>query len=315
MFNKNKEKCLEFTLYPKKDIDLRTFFENIYKYIDIKIFILDNYTRPVRQHLITGNFVDGFTYETFDIRKSVSIKEIVDIIKNSNLEQNIKEIYIDLEQLYSPIEDDIISRKYPYFDPILFAIYQETKNFLNKYAMNKNIDQIISIVTNVRKSFENKESFDGLNNEYAKNQNIIPSDMYNENAANIKNASGGDIVIKASKLNNNDALSNKSFVIEFTGLSQEECMVLAANNWTIPDLVAIAAGKENINPSSEGYFGTVGFAVDEALEDNVLSAKIQKDFILAMPENRFIPTPITYIQAYTACSGNKKDNAVALKFK
>ena len=315
MFNKNKEKCLEFTLYPKKDIDLRTFFENIYKYIDIKIFILDNYTRPVRQHLITGNFVDGFTYETFDIRKSVSIKEIVDIIKNSNLEQNIKEIYIDLEQLYSPIEDDIISGKYPYFDPILFAIYQETKNFLNKYAMNKNIDQIISIVTNVRKSFENKESFDGLNNEYAKNQNIIPSDMYNENAANIKNASGGDVVIKASKLNNNDALSNKSFVIEFTGLSQEECMVLAANNWTIPDLVAIAAGKENINPSSEGYFGTVGFAVDEALKDNVLSAKIQKDFILAMPENRFVPTPITYIQAYTACSGNKKDNAVALKFK
>jgi hypothetical protein len=143
----------------------------------------------------------------------------------------------------------------------------------------------------------------------------LPSDMYNENAANIKNASGGDVVIKASKLNNNDALSNKSFVIEFTGLSQEECMVLAANNWTIPDLVAIAAGKENINPSSEGYFGTVGFAIDEALKDNVLSAKIQKDFILAMPENRFVPTPITYIQAYTACSGNKKDNAVALKFQ
>ena len=92
-------------------------------------------------------------------------------------------------------------------------------------------------------------------------------------------------------------------------------MVLAANNLTIPDLVAIAAGKENINPSSEGYFGTVGFAIDEALEDNVLSAKIQKDFILAMPKNNFVPTPISIYQAITACSGQEKNNAVALKFK
>ena len=315
ILDKNEDEILELNLSTKEDIDLKTFFENIYKYIDIKMVVRDNSVKPLKEHLFVGNFVDGFTYQTYDIKKSVSIKEAISIIKNTNLEQNIKEIYEDLDKLYSPIEDDIISGQYLYFDPILFTIYQETKKFLNKYAMNKNIDQIISIVTNIKKNFENKESFDGLNNEYAKNQNIIPSDMYNETAAKIKNASEGDVVIKASKLNNKDSLSNKSFVIEFTGLSQEECMVLAANNWTIPNLVAIAAGKENLSPSPDGYFGTVGFAIDEALEDNVLSAKIQKDFILAMPDNRFIPTPITYVQAYIACSGNKKDNAVALKFK
>ncbi len=317
LFNKNEDKIIDFEVNIKKNIDFATFVENIYKFIDIKIRVNKNDKHPIQKYSIRGNPLDGFIYKTDEVEKIIYLEEVINILKKSDLEQNIKEIYMDLDYLYSPIESDILSGNYLYFDPILFTIYQEIKKFFNKNIITKNIDQITNIATNIKNYFTERESFDGLNNEYAKNQNLIPIDMIDANLSEIKNASGGDVFIIASKLNNNDVLANKSYVIEFSGLSQEECVFLAINNWENicknSGLVAIAAGKEDIKPSENGNLGTVGLKTDEALSDNVLSAKIQKDFILAMPKNNFVPTPISIYQAITACSGQEKNNAVALK--
>lgn len=86
-----------------------------------------------------------------------------------------------------------------------------------KYNTNKTLDQISNLVVNIRTVYSSEPSYNGLNNNTAKNFDIATADMIGEDG-NLTNPFGGDIIIS-----NNGEL----FSIMYLGLPEENCKYIS----------------------------------------------------------------------------------------
>ena len=179
---------------------------------------------------------------------------------------------------------------------------------MNKYKINKTTDQVSMLVANLRTIFSSQGNYAGLNNGSAIRFGVVPNDMYTTAATyasnvDIKNAFGGNVVIKAAKARAGDTAKNEAFVIEYNGLSQEACVTVATGDWgsgQASGLIAMAAGTTTYAAGG----GTLFQAIDEELLiDNAAAAAAVATKVTAQPGNTTSGTPISVADAVLACSG------------
>ena len=97
---------------------------------------------------------------------------------------------------------------------------------MEKFKINKTIEQIAQITANVKTLYAQQTTFAGLNNSSAISMGIIPSEL-GTNGNDLINAFGGNIYVQ----NNQYVIHDGTFSIEFRQLTKASCVALATADW------------------------------------------------------------------------------------
>ena len=95
---------------------------------------------------------------------------------------------------------------------------------MQKFKINKSIDQISHIVANIRALYAQQTTYDGLNANTAIDMGVVPSEMID--APFLINPFNGNSWIDSGYFDN-----NKVFSISYEGLDVETCIALASYDW------------------------------------------------------------------------------------
>ena len=126
---------------------------------------------------------------------------------------------------------------------------------MEKFKINKTIDQITHIATNIRTLYSQQTSYDGLNTSNAIKMGAIPSDMGSSNEYAITNPFNGDAWVGYAPDTNND---HKFFAIVYEGLSKNACTTLSTMDWGSSHssgLIGLAVGSDTIYSEAWKYNG------------------------------------------------------------
>ena len=93
-----------------------------------------------------------------------------------------------------------------------------------KYKVNKTLDQISMLVTNIRSTFGNQNSYAGLNNTTAVTYELVDTDMSHGTASTLKSAYNGTVTISTAD-------NNLAFTIKYQGVPKGACASIASSNW------------------------------------------------------------------------------------
>ena len=124
---------------------------------------------------------------------------------------------------------------------------------MTKFKINKTIDQISQIATNVRTLYAQQKDFYGLNSITAIEMGVIPDDMSTTNSGDewerIKNVFGGRVDIYGYK---------DSFELWFWGLTKEGCMAIATADWGKSSSTGLSAMMVNHLSGAVGWEDSEG---------------------------------------------------------
>ena len=161
-----------------------------------------------------------------------------------------------------------------------------------KFKLSKAMDQISTIVANVRTLYSSQPNYRGLTTEVAIRTGAIPTEMLNgestTTATKIYNAFGGTVFVE----NSITTRADQSFAIIFAGLGKEACVVLVTADW----------GRESGSGFvAAGARGDAGSNPKLGMVSSVLAAG-KKDMNLS--------DAVTGV----SCTGKGDTNLVALEF-
>ena len=153
---------------------------------------------------------------------------------------------------------------------------------MTKFKINKIIDQVAHIATNIRTIYAQQSNFSGLDRQIASNIGAIPDSIppY-ETHSNLINIFGGEIMVAGD--------DNEGFIINYSKLPKEVCIALATHDWG----TEASAGLTAI---SIGDYGATG--PWNTYKGNCTSAGI----ITSCPGDATQPTPMNISTAAYACS-------------
>jgi len=106
---------------------------------------------------------------------------------------------------------------------------------MNKYRINKTIEQITLIAGNVRAFFAPQRSYYGLENTVARKAKLVPDEMWNTNGSAFSNVFGRSVSIGAvNKADLNMSGDKQAFSIHYALQNDAEiCIELLSQDWTI----------------------------------------------------------------------------------
>ena len=96
---------------------------------------------------------------------------------------------------------------------------------MEKFKINKTIDQITHIATNIRTLYSQQTTYNGLTTLKAIQMGVIPSDMDSSNLHFVKNSFNGDTWVAGS------FWEDFHFSIIYEGLPKNACITLATMDW------------------------------------------------------------------------------------
>ena len=127
---------------------------------------------------------------------------------------------------------------------------------MTKFKINKSMDQISTLVANIRTLFSGQRNYSGLNNANAVSFGIIPNEMDGGGGV-ITNAFAGNVTIgTAAAVDKGD--TNAAFTIKYEGLGQEACVTMATSDWGSGS----SSGLVNMSVSADGGEGTTYTGAD-----------------------------------------------------
>ena len=107
-----------------------------------------------------------------------------------------------------------------------------------KYKINKTMDQISLIVTNIRTAFGNQQSYKGLNVTRAIAYELVGNDLTLGETTKLTNAFNGEVTIEAGKSDGTSCGSDEglttycpTFILTYKGLDQATCGAIASADW------------------------------------------------------------------------------------
>lgn len=124
-----------------------------------------------------------------------------------------------------------------------------------KFKINKTVEQISEIATNIRTLYAQQKNFNGLTNETAIQMGTIPDEITtssNHNMGNYQgqlhqNAFGGDLFVYGYPDEWRDP-EESFFVVSLTGLPKEACVALTTADWGTRDtsgIIGISIGDSS----------------------------------------------------------------------
>lgn len=99
---------------------------------------------------------------------------------------------------------------------------------MTQYRVNKTVEQVMEIASNLAQIGEQSGTYEGLNNAVAIKMKAIPGGI-SVSRTTLTNLFDGSITIEPSNLS--DDAATGAFAITYTGLSSDVCIRLAAQNW------------------------------------------------------------------------------------
>ncbi len=109
-----------------------------------------------------------------------------------------------------------------------------------KYKLNKTLDQVSMIITNVRTTFGNQYSYAGLDNNTAVTYDIAGNDLSHGTSNTLTNAFSGSVTISAASKSDGtgctitgsaDATYCPYFKITYTKVPTQACTEIAMSDW------------------------------------------------------------------------------------
>jgi len=97
-----------------------------------------------------------------------------------------------------------------------------------QYRVNRTVEQVVEMSSYLAQIGEQSGSYNGLSNSVAVKLKAVPAGVI-VNGSSLTNLFGGNITITPSGLLAAD--DKQAFAITYTGISQEACIRLAAQNW------------------------------------------------------------------------------------
>lgn len=167
---------------------------------------------------------------------------------------------------------------------------------MEKFKINKTIEQVAQIATNIRTLYAQQKSFSDLNNTTAIQMGVVPDDMSTSEGTyygwqDIATVFGGNVFIRGG-------WDGETFAIELRNITKNACVSLATADWGATDLSGIV-----------GLI--VGYASDPG--SHIFSSTNKED----MGENDYVCSGDKYgTDRYIACSGINfpVSPAIAAKF-
>ena len=106
-----------------------------------------------------------------------------------------------------------------------------------KYKINKTLDQISLIVTNVRTAFGNQQSYKGLTTTRAIQYELVGNDLTLGQTTKLTNAFNGEVTIDAGTSTGAACTGTgatdycPTFIVTYKGLDQATCGAIASSDW------------------------------------------------------------------------------------
>ena len=125
---------------------------------------------------------------------------------------------------------------------------------MEKFKINKTIDEISHIVANIRTLYSQQTTYDGLYTDAAIKMGVIPDSLTTTSSYDIINSFGGEVRISPK--------SKKSlFDIAYLVLSKSACVALASYDWgdkSSSGLIGVAMSNSNVYEYN--YFNSSDYA-------------------------------------------------------
>ena len=149
---------------------------------------------------------------------------------------------------------------------------------MSKYRINKTIDQVTMLVTNLRTLYAQQTNYAGLNNQVAIDMGAVPEEMLLANSQttgtgtdavttatqDLRNAFQGGVYVGPGKARSDDNVNNGALVVIFDGLTKEACAAIATSDWGS----GTSSGFIGIKASTTSLQGTTSTAA--AADDNAM---------------------------------------------
>ena len=112
---------------------------------------------------------------------------------------------------------------------------------MEKFKINKTIEQVAQIATNIRTLYAQQKSFSGLNNTTAIQMGVVPDEMSTSGGTesygqyygqDIATVFGGNVFIRGG-------WDGETFAIELRNITKNACVTLATADWGATDLSGI----------------------------------------------------------------------------
>ncbi len=152
---------------------------------------------------------------------------------------------------------------------------------MQKYRINKTIEQITLISQNIRTFFANQRNYVDLNPaslRIIKKAKLVPDEVWSD--GHLQNAFGGSFEMAVVS---NAEYSGKMFTIEITDIPQEACIEIASNDWSVSS-------------------GLLGYAINANSSTFLVSCFSDYPGTAACKNNSNKPMPMPINTAVSACS-------------
>lgn len=182
---------------------------------------------------------------------------------------------------------------------------------MSKYKVNKTIDQVTTLVANIRTTFASQSKYgtsasDDFNNAKAVEYGVLPNDMYTKtgDTVTVTNPYAGGVTIASSAATANNDYS--AFTITYEAVPKDACRTILTSDWGSDlgsGLIAVASataesGDITAPDVSEVYVGGTG----ENESDGG---------VIGVPGGSAQSLPLTLSEAVTACGEN---NTITWKY-
>lgn len=137
-----------------------------------------------------------------------------------------------------------------------------------KYKINSTLDQISMLVTNIRSTFGNQPTYEGLNNATAVTYGLVDSDLSHSTNSTLTNAFGGPVTLGTDSLNGVD---NAAFTIQYQQLPASACATIASADWggtAASGLSSIKVNETTFTFANQGLPMTFNSAATACAGDN-----------------------------------------------
>ena len=106
---------------------------------------------------------------------------------------------------------------------------------MEKFKINKTIEQISTIANNVRTTFMSQGNYQGLDTPLAHNAGIIPDEMWDEDIGFAHNVWGEILIVFGDYADYDgvDSSEGSAFVIDTLILSDSACLELLTHDWSV----------------------------------------------------------------------------------
>ena len=158
---------------------------------------------------------------------------------------------------------------------------------MEKFKINKTVDHVSQIATNIRTLYAQQTTYAGLNNTTAVQMGVVPDSLATSGTSytSITNDFGGSVSIW-------DYYSLEgTFAIAMSKISKQACIEMATLDWG--------------NASSSGLVAmNIGWITNSTIDDSTCNKMIGSDWFTYCPHKG----PLTVAQATQACNNGGEDN-------